>query len=330
MIIRSLAHALSPGGPRARLTVLIFHRVHAEPDPLLPGEPDAQRFQVLMGWLKRWFQVLPLDQAVQLLQAGRLPARAAAISFDDGYANNATQALPVLRHLGLPATFFIATSFLNGGRMWNDTVIEALRRTSAPVLDLRHCALGLHALHTLPERRGAIDRLLALIKHLSPGQRQEAVLQVQDAARVALPDDLMLRTAQLLELRDSGMQIGAHTVTHPILQCSTEADARWEIAHSKQVLEQCLGEQVSLFAYPNGRPETDYAASHVAMVRAAGFRAAFSTACGAATLQHDLLQLPRFTPWDRGRLRFGLRMVANLRQPPLQVATHAAAAGGAR
>ena len=71
---------------------------------------------------------------------------------------------------------------------------------------------------------------------------------------------------------------------------------------------------MTLFAYPNGKPDTDFAARHAQMVREAGYAAAVTTAPGAAGRGADMMQLPRFTPWDRGALRFSLRMVANARQ----------------
>ena len=131
-MIRTAAHWLSPGGAQARLSILIFHRVLPGPDPLQPDVPEAQRFEQILRWVARWFQVLPLDEAVARLAARTLPARAVAITFDDGYADNATVALPVLKRVGFPATFFIATSFLDGGRMWNDTVIESVARRLTP------------------------------------------------------------------------------------------------------------------------------------------------------------------------------------------------------
>jgi peptidoglycan/xylan/chitin deacetylase (PgdA/CDA1 family) len=319
MIMRGLTHALSPGGAeRARLSILIFHRVLALPDPLFPQAMDVRRFQQVMGWVRRWFEVLPLDQAVRQLHAGTLPARALCITFDDGYADNASQALPVLRHYGLPATFFIASGFLDGGRMWNDSVIEALRRTHHVQLELGALLPGggqaRLALHTLAERRRAIDLLLARIKYLPPAERQQVVARVVEAAGVPLPNHLMLRCEQLCLLRDAGMQIGAHTVSHPILQRCTDVQARWEMVHGKRMLEDLVEVPVTLFAYPNGKPGVDYGTRHVAMARAAGFVAAVSTASGAAASGGDLLQLPRFTPWQRGGLRFGLRMLGNLRR----------------
>ena len=129
MILRAVYRLAAPPGPGSRLTVMIFHRVLKEPDPLLPSEPDEQQFEARMRAVRAWFNVLPLAEAIGRLQAGALPARPLAISFDDGYADNFEVALPVLRKLGLPATFFVATGFLDGGCMWNDTVIETVRRS---------------------------------------------------------------------------------------------------------------------------------------------------------------------------------------------------------
>ena len=312
MIIRSLVHALSPGAQRGSLPILIFHRVLAQPDPLFPEVPDVRRFQLLLGWVRRWFQVLPLDVAARQLAQGSLPARPLCITFDDGYADNASHALPLLRECRVPATFFIASGHLDRGRMWNDTVIEAIRRTPLQELDLREGGLGRHSMATLQARRRAINTLLAQIKYMRSPLRQQAVAQLMEAAHTPLPSNLMLRSEQLQMLRDGGMQIGAHTVSHPILAHMNDSEAHWEIVHGKQILEMLLVQPVTLFAYPNGKPGTDYCARHVAMVRQAGFEVAVSTAAGVAGSGDDVLQLPRFTPWDAGSLRFGLRMLRNL------------------
>ncbi len=112
MVVKAIAHLLSPGGIGARLSILIFHRVLSQTDPLFPGEQDIHRFDQVLSWVSRWFNVMALDDAVSRLRAGTLPARAAAITFDDGYADNASNALPVLQRHGMEATFFVATSFL--------------------------------------------------------------------------------------------------------------------------------------------------------------------------------------------------------------------------
>ena len=312
-MFRPLFNRLSPAGAHALLSVLVFHRVLPRPDPLFPTAMHARRFDAVCGWLARWFNVLALDEAVARLKAGTLPARAASISFDDGYADNHQVALPILQRHGLSATFFIATSFLDGGRMWNDSLIESIRACKLPLLDLSALGLGLHRLDTLPERRSAVTALITQIKYRPLPVRVRLTEQLSALARVALPHDLMLTSPAVKALRQAGMQIGAHTVSHPILAGLPDEQARQEISGSQQFLETLLGERVSLFAYPNGKPGEDYTPHTVDIVRSLGFEAAVSTQWGASGGGDDLLQLKRFTPWDQTRLRFGLRMLSNLK-----------------
>ncbi len=312
--LKPLFSLLSPAGERARLSVFIFHRVLPAPDPLFPGEVHAQQFDAMLGWLRAWFQVLPLDQAVRQLKAGTLPSRAAAITFDDGYADNHDVALPLLQRHGLCATFFIATGFLDGGRMWNDTVIETVRRCRQPQLDLEALGLGRHPLADLAQRQAAIQTLIRGIKYQTVERRLQLTEAMAETVEVQLPRDLMMSSAQLRRLHGAGMQIGAHTLSHPILARLDADAARREIDESRRQLQALLGERVGLFAYPNGRPGSDYLPEQARLVEELGFDAAVSTAWGAADRRCDPFQIPRFTPWDRSPLRFGLRLVQNLRQ----------------
>src|SRR4051795_4885760 len=143
-----------------RLSVLAYHRVLAERDPLLAGEPSAAEFEHRMRWVKTNFEVVLLGEAVRALREGRLPPRSLCITFDDGYADNYRIALPILRRLGLRATFFVATGFLDGGCMFNDVVIEAVRHAQCAELNLTDLGLGQHRLGSDEARVGAIDRIL--------------------------------------------------------------------------------------------------------------------------------------------------------------------------
>ncbi|OOG54287.1 polysaccharide deacetylase family protein [Polaromonas sp. C04] len=312
-MVKTLLQWMSPAGAGARLSTLIFHRVLPAPDPLFPDEMDARRFAEVCGWLKSWFNVLPLDQAVTRLKAGTLPARAACITFDDGYADNFEVAMPILQRHGLTATFFIATGFLNGGRMWNDTIIETVRGGTSPLLDFSSLNLGRHPVTTLAGKRAAITALIDQIKYQPLAQRISVTEQIARLAPVQLPQDLMMTSLQVKAMHQAGMQIGAHTVSHPILARLDKDQARQEISDSQIFLERLLGERVGLFAYPNGKPGEDYSLQAVEVVRSLGFDAAFSTQWGASRQGDDPLQIRRFTPWDKTRLRFGVRMLRNLR-----------------
>jgi peptidoglycan/xylan/chitin deacetylase (PgdA/CDA1 family) len=304
---------LAPGGRHGSLLVLIFHRVLPEPDTLLPGEPDVARFAGQMDVVRSICRVLPLSEAIERLYAGSLPPRAAAITFDDGYANNLTHAAPVLRARGLPATVFVASGYLNGGRMWNDTVIEAVRRAGSE-LDLAALELGRFNLVDVAARRLAVDTILGALKYRAPLARVRAAAAIAEQVGVQLPGDLMLTESQLAALPGLGFEVGAHTVTHPILTRIEAEAARREISASRDTLEDMSGTRVRLFAFPNGRPGQDYGPEHVEMVRTAGFSAALSTASGACHRGSDRYQLPRMLPWETTAGGFAARLVRGYAQ----------------
>lgn len=309
---RALLNLLSPGGMHGRLSILIYHRVPLEPDPLFPENGDGETFDRQMGELAACFKIISLLDAVQALRQGTLPPRAACITFDDGYADNAEVALPILQKHNIPATFFVSTSFLNGGRMWNDTVIELIRRAPGDRLDLSRMELGQFEIGTIPQRRQAIYNILGELKYLPLEARRSKVEAMCALIPVIPSSNLMMTSEQVRALHDAGMGIGGHTANHPILASMENHAARTEIADGKAMLESIINAPVRLFAYPNGKPGRDYVAEHVRVVRELGFDAAVSTAHGAARTGIDLYQLPRFTPWDRGSVRFMLRMAQNM------------------
>jgi peptidoglycan/xylan/chitin deacetylase (PgdA/CDA1 family) len=308
-LIHLLGNLLSPAGKRGRLIVLIYHRALAAPDHILHDEIDAVTFEQQAALLRGEFNVLPLGEACTRLARGSLPARAACITFDDGYADNERIALPILRRLGLPATFFVSTGFLDGGIMFNDCVIEAVRRAPAGTHDLSSLGLGSHSLGDSTSRRATIDALIGRLKYRPVGERSALVVQLALALRSTLPANLMMRPAQIKRLHSEGMEIGAHTINHPILAMLDDEDARAEILGGKRRLEEITGAPVTLFAYPNGKPGQDYGPRDVDLVRKAGFAAAVSTIAGVANGRSDLFQLPRFSPWDRNPRRLGLRLL---------------------
>ncbi len=318
-LVRALGGLLTPGGARAGLLVLIYHRVLERPDPLLQGEPDAREFAAQMDLIQSICRVLPLEEGVDRLRSGSLPQRAVSITFDDGYENNRTIAAPILKERGIPATVFVATGYLNGGRMFNDTVIETVRR-AGPELDLRELGFERFELPDDESRLRAIRTLLGALKYLSPPERVARAEAIAAKAGVQLPTDLMMSDAQVRELTGFGVTIGAHTVNHPILTSVDDATARREIHDSRIALQEMTREPVTLFAYPNGRPVKDYARAHVAMAREAGFKAAVSTAWGGAGPDVDPFQIPRMLPWDTQPLMFAARMMRTYREQSVETA----------
>lgn len=307
-----LAQAL-PATRDNRLLILIYHRVHPQPDPMFPNEVDASRFDMQMGLLRRYCNPLPLQNAVAGLKRGALPPRSVCVTFDDGYADNATEALPILIQNGVPATFFVAPGFLDGGRMWNDSIIETVRRAPAGPLALDEFGLEAGILDDLASRGIVAVSILKAAKHRPVEERRQLVEQFCGRVGAFLPTDLMMTAGQVRGLANAGMEIGAHTMSHPILRTLTDDAARYEIQRSRESLEGIIGRSVRAFAYPNGRPGDDYTDRDRALVESLGFDVALSTTWGAATAMSDVFQLPRFTPWDRRPERWLTRLLLAFR-----------------
>ena len=294
------------------LTILIFHRVLAETDPLMPDEPDAERFAKILATVAANFSPISLCAARQCLVEGGLPPRALCVTFDDGYADNLLVAAPILKRFGIPATVFVASGYLDGRVMWNDRVIESVRRAEGDAIDLTDLGYGRHPLGDATERVSLINRLLMCWKYLPFEEREQLTLEV---ARRYAPDmpSPMLSRAQVRLLRKAGVEIGGHTVTHPILARTDAATALREVADNKDDLEGLLGERLRFFAYPNGVPERDFNDEHASIVRRVGYEAALTTRPGVSTASTDPFQMPRFTPWDRTPFRFSMRLILNMR-----------------
>jgi len=309
-LIRTIGDAIALAGRGNRLCVVNYHRILAGPDPMLESEPDVATFRWQMALLARCFNVLPLSAALEALDAGRLPPRAIAITFDDGYRSVHDLALPVLQEFGLPATVFVTSGHIGERDMWNDCIIEAVQHLPAGQLDLRHLGLGSYSLHTLEARKATLANLTEASKYLPPPARLALVdtlgAMVGEGAGA---HGLMLTTDMILALDRHGIDIGAHTVSHPILTSLDDLEARHEIVAGKEALEAVLGKPVALFAYPNGKSDKDFDQRHAAMAREAGFVAAFTTEPGAITRTSDRYALARSRPWDQTPLMFGLRLL---------------------
>jgi peptidoglycan/xylan/chitin deacetylase (PgdA/CDA1 family) len=310
--VSSALLALSPLGRQQRLSILIYHRILKDRDWMRPDEPTAEEFDLQMQILKRHFNVLPLREAVHKLKNGDLPKRTACITFDDGYADNLTVAQPILKRHGLPATVFVATGYLDGGRMWNDTVVESLRHHTGDELDLSRLNLPAYPTGDRSLRREAAYDIIRRCKYMETGRREEIAesIALQAASKY---DSLMLTTEQLLTLYREGVEIGGHTESHPILSRVPLEQARQEIIQCKAKLQDIINKPLRLFAYPNGHPDKDFTRDHVAMVKQAGFEAAVTNQFGVSSARSDFFQLPRFTPWDKTSSRFLLRMGLNSR-----------------
>ncbi len=304
--------------PARPFLLLIYHRVHPQPGPFVLDTLPPDLFDRQMAHLSRAYRVLSLEEILERSRNGSLPNRAAAVTFDDGYADNFEHAYPVLRRHGIPAAIFLVSDCIGTGRiLWHDRALRCFARTRqrtwrAP-WNGEEQDLGV-----ISDRRRVALRMLAHLKTLQETERLRAIDRLAadlEAPEPAGGEAVMLDWPQVRAMRDGGISFGSHTETHPILSRMDPGRAWLEISRSRQAIEKNLDGEVTLFAYPNGRPE-DYTEGTVEMVRRAGYRAAVTTSFGVNDGTDDPLLWRRVTPWETEEARFRLKLAYyRLRDP---------------
>ena len=297
----------------ARGVVLCYHRVAGpQLDPAALDVPPAV-FAAHMDVLRRLACPLALGEFERRRRDGRLPARAVAVTFDDGYADNLHAALPILEAHGIPATVFVTTAGIGAAtEFWWDALERACYASAAlparlvlevggerVVRDLDEVARARPAsrLDADDARRRLYDWLSAWLRVRPPAVQREAMVALQRWAGVeatARPTHRTLREEELVRLAQSPLiEIGAHSVTHPVLGLLDAAAQRDECVKGRDSLHRWLGAAPAMFAYPFGEGAAVTRAAEQA-VSAAGFEAAFTTDARAAWRWNRRTAVPRF------------------------------------
>ena len=286
---------------RVRALVLRYHALTDGPSDVLYAAPGVclpvEAFRLQMAFARRAYTVVPLDELVAAVaRGGKLPPRALAITFDDGYADNHRLAFPVLQGLGFPATLYVTTGALDGGPPLWMSAVRALVR-GAPGRELSVAGLPALALGTVTERDGAARILTRALVPLAPADRAERLARAAEAAGVDLERRLagvMLTWAEVRELARAGWTIGAHTVTHLNVALASPAEAEAEIVASRDAIAAAVGAPALHFAYPNtGGVHRYFGPDTAALLRRLGFRSAVVSRAGALRPGADLFTLPR-------------------------------------
>jgi peptidoglycan/xylan/chitin deacetylase (PgdA/CDA1 family) len=279
---------------------LNYHRIgdpSCEPWDRTLWSTDAETLDAQLRLLARHAEVVGPEQLIAAQRDDR-PGRRVIVTFDDGYRDNYELAFPLLRSHGLTATFFLATGFLDRPRApWWDEIAWMVRSatvTELPAADWLPRPLSLAP----PSQDAAIADLVAHYKRL-PGDRGEPFLERLATALgcgrcpAAAAGDLWMTWEMARALRDGGMTIGGHTVTHPLLARLTADEQRAEIDGCAERLERQLGEPMRWFAYPVGSRDA-FDGSTKELLRGRDVELAFSFYGGLGSFAcWDPLDVPR-------------------------------------
>jgi peptidoglycan/xylan/chitin deacetylase (PgdA/CDA1 family) len=308
-----------------RPAVLMYHRVATERLDPWGLAVTAGRFDHQVQWLQQHRAVLPLPEFARLHRQSRLPAGAVAITFDDGYACNATAAAPILERLGAPATFFLTTGPLAAGlEFWWDDLQRIVFDAQVERLDLTvESRLSVQLGDPLGgsaswaplapagnRRQRAFLELWHVLRSLEPPAQAAALAELRAQTATPVQPRESHRPMTMAEVqrlsRSPAFDLGCHTLTHPALPERSREVQRAEITHSRFACAEMIGRMPTTFAYPFG----DYDATTVNLVREAGYEAACTTDSIGVTRGQDVLTLPRMQvgDWSSEQLERQLRV----------------------
>ena len=249
------------GAARGRLVVFNYHRIRPDGagslNPFDDGVfgPSNSEFSRQMAWLRRHTQILSEAELVEIVRSERQPADLCTmVTFDDGYRDNYTLALPVLQRLRIPAIFFIPTQPVDTRQLgWWDVIAYLIKRTTRPSIALDGLRMDLRS----RPREEAIRAVQRLMKTQPTHATGSLIDQLAEACGAPLPgaslqDRELMTWDQIRDLAAQGFGIGSHTHTHRVLATLSTQEQEEELRRSKTALEQRIGRGVRSLAYPVG------------------------------------------------------------------------------
>lgn len=285
---------------RNEAIILTYHSVLQEPLPFPVWQHmTVAAFEKQIAYLSEHFRCVSMSTLLDDLARGEIQPYTVAVTFDDGYRNNFTQALPVLRRYNVPATLFITNGYISSGQMlWPEWAICTLTQSKVSELKFAGQTLDLSGSEA---RQSSYRAAAKIFKSIAPEEIPAHVDQLLAAAQLTRAEVqgsglgqmfAALSWNEIREMRDSGLfEFGAHTHNHWRLTQLNPAQARSEIINAKTLIENQIG-LVPYFAYPHGNP-SDYDATHRLLAIEAGYRAVFTAVTNTITLYSDPYDLPR-------------------------------------
>lgn len=259
--------------------IFLYHRFAAVPQQN-QGAVDVESFRWQLRQLSRKWQVVSFAKYLQFRKEGKIPPYLVVLTIDDGYRDFYDIAYPELKRHNMPATFFITTDFIDGKIwLWPDRIRYTLENSTMANVDF---PIGSSTIiirtETKKSRGEAWDLLVDYCIHVDDQEKWRTIARLESLLQVTLPQKTpeAYRAAswdQLREMADNGIEIGAHTITHPILSRISRDRVDEEVSGSRRIIEEKLGREVVSFCYPNSRP-ADIKPGVVEAVEKAGYKGA--------------------------------------------------------
>lgn len=290
---------------RNKVLILAYHGVTRKNYKIPPWtQIPCKVFDKQIRYISERYNVVSLKQVVDAMPSGaELPKNPAVITFDDGYKNNYTAALPILQKYRLPATIFVTPGYVDSENILplDEAYLIVIKAKNSNPISLPEIDLGPLFFETERDLLESYQRLVERLKY-TPRKLQAEYLDIlrellgrHDVGNTAhLREDFrLLSWDDVRAMLETGLvDIGAHTLSHQILTLLRPDEAAKEIVESKSIIQEHIRRDVSLFAYPNGT-EADYNDLHIDCLRKHGFICSLTTEPKLNSLNDSTYRLGR-------------------------------------
>ncbi|HEY0653434.1 MAG TPA: polysaccharide deacetylase family protein [Chryseosolibacter sp.] len=321
-----------------RAIILMYHQVCEKKSDPWQLAVTPENFQYQLNHLKNYFDVVSVDELVETVKTGRLTSNLVAITFDDGFVDNYTNAAPLLEWFELPATFYLTSGAIRAPKLfwWDELqsivfLTESLpARLSIPIgtekfeFEFKRDRVLRPAItqelgswsYGAPLKNERIELYFKLWERIQPLQHLDQYTVMRALRSWARLDNIPLGVnapMQDFHVKKLGANrlftMGGHTVNHAMLSAQTELVQSYEIKDCKIDIEELTGKRVNGFAYPYGK----YNDLTKALLQKNGFNYGLTTEEGTVTVGSDLYQLPRLQikNWNEREFSFKLNQVLN-------------------
>lgn len=282
-------------------TVLMYHSITEEvypeaewrdPSHFLPHlglSVQKESFRAQMGLLRDQFNPVSLQELSEGLRKGVLPKGSVCVTFDDGWQDNLSLALPILEEFQIPATVFVTSGFVKRQAVPWWLELEQLISVNDELLDTNGNSEERVNLSSPQEKNTFFARINDELRRLPYGDQLTRLKALQSEAKTvpASQNERALSAAELQQLSKSRLvTIGAHTVHHPVLSCEDEESAKRELSSARFSIQDTIERKVQFFAYPFG-DEQAVGLREFAFAEEAGYELAFTTRPGHVFYQHE-------------------------------------------
>ena len=315
--IRALRKFLkkSQRAPNTTGLILLYHRVQEMDSDPYDLTVSPSRFKDQLQYIKNTCNPISLSYLIEAVKSKRLPNRAVAVTFDDGYIDNLEVAYPLLESQGIPATIFVASGYIGGVKeFWWDALERILLLNKQLPNQLQLWIKNKKydwTISSIDQQEQVHREIYQALRLLHPIEREQILEELISWGGGDSKTRTHLRPmteAELRKLAQSGLvDIGAHSINHPVLASLPLTMQQAEIWESRDQLEKIMEKPITVFAYPYGK-RNDFSNKTTNLLKLTGFQAGCTTIPGYIASGDNVFRLNRAVVknWDIETFKYWL------------------------